>query len=131
MRKEKVAKEIRDVARRKWEREIAGFKKSAKQAEANARLVELESVRKNSLCNAKIERSAMQSKRMDQAIAKIEAKYTRREMILQKFMQRVIDSGNFDNYEKIQMALDKIDEAKRKEEKEVYAMYGEINIENC
>ena len=66
-----------------------------------------------SLCQATIERNAMQSKRIDNAIAKIKTKYERREINLNKFMQVAIDSGNFDNYEKIQKYLDETDAAKR------------------
>jgi hypothetical protein len=73
----------------------------------------LETKRNNTLCQAMIERNANQSKKIDNAIAKIKTKYERRKITLNKFMEKVIDSGNFDKYEKIQKYLDEIDVAKR------------------
>jgi len=73
----------------------------------------------------------MQSKRIDNVIASIKVRYERREIILNKFMEKAMDSGNFNDYEKIQKRLDEIDAAMRKEEKAVDAMYVQKIDETC
>ena len=56
---------------------------------------------------------------MENRLEKINTRFDRREKILQKFEQKVLDSGNFEAYERITKALDSLDAKKREAEERV------------